>query len=127
MNRAVICLGSNIAPQENIQKAKDSLGRQFRIVSESQFKSTRPIGNTRQPDFINGSVLIETASEIGELKAALKRIESALGRDGTVDSSEPRTIDLDIVVWNNEVVDKDFYRREYLKHSVLELLPNLKY
>ena len=74
-----------------------------------------------------GSVLIETASEIGELKAALKRIESALGRDGTVDSSEPRTIDLDIVVWNNAVVDKDFYRREYLKHSVLELLPNLKY
>ena len=127
MNQAVIGLGSNIAPQENIQKAKGILGRKFRIVSESRFRTTHPIGNTRQPDFINGSVLIETASGIDELKAALKAIESQLGRDGSQDPFGPRTIDLDIVVWNKTVVDRDFYRREYLKHSVLELLPDLDY
>ncbi|OGX37068.1 MAG: 2-amino-4-hydroxy-6-hydroxymethyldihydropteridine diphosphokinase [Omnitrophica WOR_2 bacterium RIFCSPHIGHO2_02_FULL_52_10] len=127
MNQAVIGLGSNIAPQENLRKARSILSRKFRIVSESRFRTTRPIGEIRQPDFINGSVLIETASGIDELKAALKAIESQLGRDGSQDPFGPRTIDLDIVVWNKTVVDRDFYRREYLKHSVLELLPDLDY
>lgn len=127
MNQAVIGLGSNIAPQANIQKAKNILGRQFRIVSESQFKTTRPIGNTRQPDFINGSILIETEAEIDELKATLKNIESELGRASTRDSFAPRTIDLDIIVWNRQVVDEDFYHRDYLQRSVLELIPDLDY
>ena len=127
MNQAVIGLGSNIAPQGNIRKAKSILGRKFRVVAESRFTATRPIGNARQPDFLNGSVLIETDSEMDALKVALKAIETELGRNNTQDPFGPRTIDLDIVVWNGKVVDKDFYDREYLQRSVLELLPDLDY
>jgi 2-amino-4-hydroxy-6-hydroxymethyldihydropteridine diphosphokinase len=36
-------------------------------------------------------------------------------------------VDLDIVVWNDKLLDPDFYEREYLKKAVLELMPNLKY
>jgi 2-amino-4-hydroxy-6-hydroxymethyldihydropteridine diphosphokinase len=127
MNQVVIGLGSNIAPQENIQKAKSILGQTFRIVAESRFKVTKPIGHIRQPNFTNGSVFIETKIGIGELKAALKTIESKLGRDSHKEPFGPRTIDLDIVVWNHRIVDEDFYRRAFLKRSVLELIPDLKY
>ena len=127
MNQAVIGFGSNIDPQRNIQKAKITLGRKFRIIAESEFKVTKPIGDDQQPDFINGTVLIETEIGIDQLKISLKAIESQMGRDHTKDRFSPRTIDLDIVVWNNNIVDQDFYNREYLRQSVLELIPGLKY
>ena len=127
MNHAVIGLGSNIEPQKNIQSAREIIGRKFRIMAESEFKITKPIGHIQQPDFLNGTVSIEVSIGIDQLKADLREIESELGRARTKDRSGPRTIDLDIVVWNNSVVDQDFYNREYLKQSVLELIPNLEY
>ena len=54
-------------------------------------------------------------------------MEKDLGRVASAERFGPRTIDLDIVVWNGKVVDKDFYSRDYLKESVLELLPDLQY
>ena len=60
MNRAVVGLGSNIEPDQNIQKAKGYLAKKFSILAESRFKRTKPIGSVVQPDFINGVILIET-------------------------------------------------------------------
>jgi 2-amino-4-hydroxy-6-hydroxymethyldihydropteridine diphosphokinase len=127
MNQAVIGLGSNIDPHKNIQKAKDILNRKFRIIAESEFKITKPIGDIQQPDFLNGTVFIETEFTTDALKAGLREIESTMGRNRAKDRFGPRTIDLDIVVWNNQVFDQDFYNREYLKRSVLELIPDLEY
>ena len=127
MNRAVIAFGSNINPVQNIQKAKEKIARKHRIISESEFVMTKPIGFLGQPDFLNGSALIETSADFDGLKAELKNIETNLGRIHTAEKNSPRPIDLDIVVWNDKLVDEDFYQREFLKKSVLEVLPELKY
>ena len=127
MNKAIIGLGSNIDPKENIKKAKEILAGELTILAESDFVQTKPIGYVKQSDFINGAVLIETKHSQEELERMLKNIESRLGRKKTDDVNGPRTIDLDVVIWNERIVDQDFYQREFLKKSVMELLPELQY
>ena len=127
MNRAIIGLGSNIDPVQNIQKAKETLRQKFCVLDESCFKLTKPFGKIQQADFINGAVLMETELNIEYLKQMLQDIEEEMGRDRADDRHGPRTIDLDIIVWNNSITDQNFYERDYLKESVLELIPALTY
>lgn len=127
MTKAVIGIGSNIAPEKNIRNARAILAQKFQVLAESEFVTTKPIGNAAQPDFINGAVLIESPVTHEKLAEELKAIEKQLGRKESVDKFAPRTIDLDIVVFNGEVTDQDFYSRDFLKTAVLEVLPTLKY
>jgi len=53
----------------------------------------------------------------------LKKIEVDMGRIKTSNKQGPREIDLDIIIWNNRVVDNDVYERKFLQNSILELLP----
>ena len=127
MNTAIVGLGSNIDPEENIQRARDILRRDFSILKESHFIKTKPVGRVQQSDYINGAVLISTDQNFKQLKNLLKGIEQLLGRQPQVNKFSPRTIDLDILVWNEKVVDQDFYTRNFVKESVLELIPSLKF
>lgn len=127
MNRVIVGLGSNIEPEINIPKVYKILAQHYRVIAESTFTTTKSIGAIQQADFVNGTVFLETKLTCGQFKEALKEIESGLGRNKDHDQCAPRTIDLDIVVWNENIVDQDFYDRDYLKRSVLELVPDLKY
>lgn len=126
-NTSVIGLGSNINPQANIAKAKELIQNEFDVLGESQFVQTAPIGYKNQDDFINGAILIRTNLNMEQLTGKLKALEDQLGRQRSTIKFGPRTIDLDIVVFNDKIVDKDFYDREFLKNSVLELIPTLDY
>ena len=126
-NTAIIGLGSNIDPQKNIPAARKLLAREFRVLKESAFIRTKPIGYSEQDDFINGSVYLETSLERAELKQKLKEFEGKLGREVSTIKYGPRSIDLDIIVYNGKVVDKDFYERDFLKRAALELIPELEY
>ncbi|NOR74508.1 MAG: 2-amino-4-hydroxy-6-hydroxymethyldihydropteridine diphosphokinase, partial [Draconibacterium sp.] len=66
-------------------------------------------------------VKIETNLNRQDLNNILKTIEDKMGRNRTLPKSGPRCIDLDIVVWNGEIVDKDYYSRDFLQKSVGEL------
>lgn len=127
MNQVIIAVGSNIDPDKNIAKAREILVKGFELVAETDLVSTKPVGYARQPDFLNGAFLIRTDLKLEPLRQHLKRIEDTLGRRRGVLSSGPRTVDLDIVVWNDKLLDPDFYERAYLKKAVLELMPDLKY
>ncbi|MBI5023531.1 MAG: 2-amino-4-hydroxy-6-hydroxymethyldihydropteridine diphosphokinase [Candidatus Omnitrophica bacterium] len=127
MNQAIIAAGSNIEPDKNIARVREILAKDFGVVAETDFVSTKPVGYTQQPDFLNGAVLIRTDLKLEPLRQHLKKIEDTLGRRRTILKFGPRTVDLDIVVWNGKLLDPDFYERDYLKKAVLELMPNLKY
>ena len=127
MNQAIIAVGSNIDPQKNIALAREILAKDFELVAETDFVSTKPVGYTQQPDFLNGAVLIRTDLKLEPLRQHQKKIEDTLGRRRTILAFGPRTVDLDIVVWNGKLLDPDFYERDYLKKAVLELMPDLKY
>jgi len=126
MNTAVIGLGSNINPEENIGKARDAIAGEFKVIKSSSFVETEPIGFIDQDKFINGALLIETDMDERSLKSRLKKLESSLGRVKTENRYGPRTIDLDILVWNGEVVDEEVYEREFLVRSIEELIPGIE-
>ena len=125
-HEVVIGLGSNIDPEANLEQAVQELKSRFKVSKRSQWTRTKPIGIQDQPDFYNGALLMETELEQQSLKKELKRIEDILGRDRSLPKFGPRTIDLDILIWNKKVVDEDYYERDFLRKGVEEIIPNLE-
>ena len=131
---AYISVGSNIKPEENILIALDKLKGYVRVKATSTFYRTMPIGRPEQSFFLNGIWLIETDKTARELKfGILRKIEEELGRVRTQDKYAPRTIDLDIAIYGNEVIkeadlvipDPDIRKREFIAIPLLELSPSL--
>lgn len=125
-NRVVIAIGSNIEPIRHIDSAIAGIAGVHRVLAQTQLVRTSPIGPIPQDDYLNGAILIETQMDADELKAWLQRLENQLGRDRTGEKFGPRTIDLDIVVWNGLVTDDDVRQRDFLLQAVLELCPRAK-
>ncbi|HCE58924.1 MAG TPA: 2-amino-4-hydroxy-6-hydroxymethyldihydropteridine diphosphokinase [Prolixibacteraceae bacterium] len=121
-NTAIIGVGSNLDAEKNIGQMLEILGSQVQIVKISAFLITKPIGITNQPDFTNGAVKIETELDRSDLEVLLKTIEDQMGRDRSAPKFGPRNIDLDLAVWNGEIVDNDYYTRDFLKKSVAEVI-----
>ena len=125
-HEVVIGLGSNIDPEANLEQAVQELESRFKVSKRSKWTRTKPIGIQDQPDFYNGALLMETELEQQSLKKELKRIEDILGRDRSLPKFGPRTIDLDILIWNKKVVDEDYYERDFLRRGVEEIIPDLE-
>ena len=120
-NSVIIALGSNINADFNIRKAFSILEQHFRVISKAGPIVTSPVGIFDQPDFLNAVVLVETTKEQPEIILLLKEIENQMGRDRSRPKFGPREIDLDLLIWNNQVMDKDYYDREFLRKLVKEL------
>jgi 2-amino-4-hydroxy-6-hydroxymethyldihydropteridine diphosphokinase len=121
MNDCIIGIGSNIDAQANIARVLKLLESYFQVVKVSTMLQTKAIGKTDQPDYTNGAVRILTGMPIEELSVFLKQLEDQMGRDRTQPKFGPRNIDLDILIWNNEIVDPDYYTRDFLRQSAKEL------
>jgi 2-amino-4-hydroxy-6-hydroxymethyldihydropteridine diphosphokinase len=103
------------------------------VVAVSTFRETDPVGVLDQPRFLNGVAAVETTLRPRELLDALLGIERDLGRvrDGT--RWGPRTIDLDLLVYGNEVVDEPglrlphprLHERRFALEPLAELDPEL--
>ncbi len=122
MNEVIIGIGSNINADENIAKMLEILNQEVAILAVSSMIKTTPIGIENQADFTNGAVKVSTGLDESSLKKLLKQIEDRMGRDRTGPKFGPRCIDLDIVVWNGDIVDDDYYTRDFLQQNVAELL-----
>jgi len=109
---AYIGLGSNVGDRAGtlisaLKMLSEVEG--VRMLRISQFVETSPVGGPAdQPDFLNAAAAIETELSPRELLAALKRIETNLGRDRTREQRRgPRTCDLDILLMGQAVLDED--------------------
>lgn len=121
MNDCIIGIGSNIEADKNIPEMLRLLAEKVEIIQVSELLQTKPIGITGQADFTNGAVLIRTEMNLETLDLYLKKLEDRMGRDRSQKKFGPRNIDLDILIWNNEVVDEDYYTRDFLRKSAAEL------
>ncbi len=130
LNRAHIFIGTNIERQRNYIEALRQLAELGRILRVSRVYETAPIGG-RGDDFYNGAVLLETALEAHRLKDALERIEREMGRVRNGDRYAPRTIDLDLVLYNHDRIDDGRVHlpdpliliRYFLARSLAEITP----
>lgn len=125
-NRAVIGVGSNLDPEGHISTARSEMIKSHRLLSASRFVTTKPVGYADQPDFVNGAWLIQTDWKQEKLVRWLHALEDRLGRVRTANRNGPRTIDLDLVVWNGRIIDPDVYTRQFLKQAVIEVCPELR-
>jgi 2-amino-4-hydroxy-6-hydroxymethyldihydropteridine diphosphokinase len=106
MNTVLVALGSNIDSEHNLAESVLRLSWHCRLVAVSPVYETVPVGKTDQPNFLNAAALIETQLTASELKAqVLQVIEQELGRVRTADKNAPRTIDLDIALFDNQILD----------------------
>jgi len=127
---AFISVGSNIEPERNIRAALDLLRSRAEVVRSSTFYRTEPLGRPDQPKFVNGVWQIRTSLEPLRVPEELLRpIEQALGRRRTEDKFAPRTLDLDLVLYDAVVYDKGGMRlphpdlgRPFVYVPVCELL-----
>jgi 2-amino-4-hydroxy-6-hydroxymethyldihydropteridine diphosphokinase len=106
--RVFISIGSNMGDKAaNCKLAVERLARleDTRVVAESSLYLTPPWGEENQPDFANMAVEIETGLEPLALLAALKGIESDMGRVPT-GRWGPRVIDMDVVFYGDRVIEE---------------------
>ncbi len=97
-------LGSNMGDrQENLDKALEFLSQRLRMGKISSVYDTEPIGNVEQPRFLNLVCQAYTRLTPEALLALAKGIEKKLGRTGK--SSGPRPIDIDILLFSEQVVE----------------------
>ncbi|MBN1970737.1 MAG: 2-amino-4-hydroxy-6-hydroxymethyldihydropteridine diphosphokinase [Candidatus Delongbacteria bacterium] len=121
MNRFILDLGSNINPEINIDKASKLLEDFFLVIKKSTKFFTDPIGMKSNNKFINMGILADSNLSQAEVKFKLLEIEDKLGRVRTDDKYSDRTIDIDIIIWNDEIVHNDYYKRDFVKQECLEL------
>lgn len=108
MNRVFLILGSNINKERNLPRAVALLREMCRVAAVSSVYETAPVGLEAQPPFFNAAVLVETELGPAEIKQqVIGAIERALKRRRTLDKNAPRTIDVDIVLFNDAVLDYD--------------------
>jgi 2-amino-4-hydroxy-6-hydroxymethyldihydropteridine diphosphokinase len=101
---AFIGIGSNLGDKVgNCKSAIGRLGRvgENRILRQSSFYKTDPVGYRAQDWFINCVVKVETALKAHDLLACLKMIERVLGRWKTFPWG-PRLIDLDLLFFDRQ-------------------------
>jgi 2-amino-4-hydroxy-6-hydroxymethyldihydropteridine diphosphokinase len=100
---AYVGLGSNLGDREaTICTAAELIGAR-RL---SQIIETKPWGNEEQPKFLNAVAELETELEPRALLDLLLDVESRLGRERDGTHWGPRTIDLDLLLYGDRVVDE---------------------
>ncbi|MCJ8296141.1 MAG: 2-amino-4-hydroxy-6-hydroxymethyldihydropteridine diphosphokinase [Colwellia sp.] len=117
----IVAVGSNIEAEKHIQQAFELLKKMDSQVNIATLLHTKAVGFTEQADFINTAFSFDYVLNATDLKAELKNIETQLGRVRTSNKNGPRTIDLDIVKVDQNIVDEDYHQYDFVKKSVDEL------
>jgi len=119
-------LGSNINPETNIPKAIELLRQFLLLESISTAWETPPVG-TLGPNFVNAALLTYTdlTSEIFK-NEIIRPIETQLGRIRSQNKNAPRTIDIDVLIWDQQILEPLIWEEAYLAVPVAELLQDLK-
>ena len=132
-----IGLGSNLDnPELQLDAALDALRDipDTNLVKYSSFYRSAPLGPGGQPDFINAVALLDSGLEAGRLLAQLQSIENRQGRTRDGQRWGPRTLDLDMLLYGNQVIDEPeltvphpgIRHRNFVLMPLLELAPDLE-
>ena len=122
---AYLSLGSNIDAAINLKKAVELLRGAGRIQAASSVWETEAVGS-QGPNFLNAAVVYQTSYTRSMLKdQVLHHIENQMGRVRTSDKNAPRPIDIDIILFDNEIIDSELWARLYIARPFAELIPNL--
>ena len=124
MISTIISVGSNIEPHKNCEAAKIILLKETIFKGNAKYIITKPWGYEDQADFLNGAFWLETNYNFEKFNSYLKTVEKRLDRIKNGNKAGPRTIDLDIVIWDNEIIVDDFYDKDFVQIPVIDIIEN---
>ncbi|HEU0307189.1 MAG TPA: 2-amino-4-hydroxy-6-hydroxymethyldihydropteridine diphosphokinase [Lysobacter sp.] len=119
MSKAYLSLGSNREPERHLRAAIAALRKHFGEVVLSPVYRTRAVGFDGS-DFLNAAAIIDTELDPFALNAWLHALEDAHGRDRSGPRHGDRTLDIDIVLFDDLVVEGEGnlrVPRPELKHA----------
>jgi 2-amino-4-hydroxy-6-hydroxymethyldihydropteridine diphosphokinase len=128
---AYVGLGSNLGDREaQITRAAELLGAQ-RL---STIVETEPWGYEAQPKFLNAVAEVETELDPRAMLDQLLDVERQLGRERIGPRWGPRTIDLDLLVYGDLILDEpgltvphpELAQRLFVLEPLAELAPSLE-
>lgn len=138
MARVFLGIGSNEGDRlANISQATRQLRAfaQIELVQMATIIETEPVGGPPQPDFLNTVVEVDTGLSPQELLAALKRVEQQLGRQPDSARWGPRVIDLDILLYDDRVINEPtltiphprLHERRFVLEPLAQLAPDARH
>jgi len=137
----LIALGSNVpgpwgSPADTLERSVDEIANNHvSVITRSSWIETQPYGLSDQPAFMNGVLHVKTELAPMELLKTLQKIEILAGRIRR-EKWGPRTLDLDIIAYNNVVMagcdneldltlpHVDIHNRSFVLLPIKELAPS---
>lgn len=136
VHQVYIAIGSNLG--NPIQQAMDAIEAlktipKTTLITVSSLYGSKPMGPADQPDYVNAVALLQTELLPLELLDHTQRIELEHGRVRKDERWGPRTLDLDMLLYNNQVIDSPrltlphygMKEREFVIYPLLEIAPDL--
>lgn len=102
--RAYLSLGSNVEPRRHLRAAVDALRARFGALVLSPAYRTPAVGFDG-PDFLNAAAIIDSDLDPQALNDWLHALEDAHGRDRSGPRFSSRTLDIDIVLFDDRVLE----------------------
>ncbi len=138
MSRAFIGLGSNEGERlECISQAMHMLASvpAVRVVQMAMISETEPVGGPPQGPYLNTVAEIETTLTPRELLKTLQDIERRLGRQPSSQRWAPRPIDLDILLYDDCVIEEPglsiphprMHERLFVLEPLAQLAPEVRH
>ena len=104
---AYIGIGSNLDnPVVQVQDAIEELGAipDSILIARSSLYSSKPMGASGQPDYVNAVVAVDTVLSPQALLQMLQAIERRRGRERTEEKWGPRVLDLDLLLYGGRKI-----------------------
>jgi 2-amino-4-hydroxy-6-hydroxymethyldihydropteridine diphosphokinase len=124
LHHLCLLLGSNIQPERNLPQAIELLDESLTILTTSSVWESAAVGSDG-PNVLNVAAMALTNLDPMELKEqVLHPIEAQLGRVRTPDKNSPRTIDIDLIIYDHQQMDENLWRYAHRAVPVGEILPD---
>ena len=132
-HHAYLSLGSNLGDRAaNLQACISKLGTIGDVIEVSSFYETEPMELREQPWFLNCVVELATDLDAHALLARIQTVEASLGRTREI-SKGPRTIDVDILLFDSLVVANSnlqiphpaMHKRRFVLAPLAEVAPDI--
>lgn len=135
--RVYLGLGSNLAePRQQLEAALKALEQlpATRLAGVSPLYASDPLGPPDQPRYVNAVAALDTELEPLALLDALQAIELEQGRVRKDERWGPRTLDLDILLFGDRLIDEPrlcvphyhMHARAFVLYPLADLAPQLR-
>jgi 2-amino-4-hydroxy-6-hydroxymethyldihydropteridine diphosphokinase len=133
VNKIFLSLGSNINPQQNLEKALVEIQKTYSLIGLSHVYETSPVGFSKQSSFWNLAIAMETDEEPIVIQKWIKILEKKAGRQRSFKKFGPRTLDIDLLLWG-DLIEKnrnfslphaDIEKKAFVLFPLLEISPNM--